>query len=134
MSAIIYFFFLMIRRPPRSTLFPYTTLFRSAFGQDAARRHAAGDFTQLHLHILVARRGEPQARAADLARGAQGEGLRQRVVELDRDLGHAALEQLALAREDGLGMAAGASREVHALGARGHARRDLERAFESLCR
>src|SRR6266480_4041860 len=27
------FFFLMIRRPPRSTLFPYTTLFRSADGQ-----------------------------------------------------------------------------------------------------
>src|SRR3712207_7908900 len=26
------FFFLMIRRPPRSTLFPYTTLFRSAPG------------------------------------------------------------------------------------------------------
>src|SRR2546430_12913426 len=26
------FFFLMIRRPPRSTLFPYTTLFRSFFG------------------------------------------------------------------------------------------------------
>src|SRR2546430_13489399 len=29
-SAICVFFFLMIRRPPRSTLFPYTTLFRSA--------------------------------------------------------------------------------------------------------
>src|SRR2546422_9221439 len=28
-SIILYFFFLMIRRPPRSTLFPYTTLFRS---------------------------------------------------------------------------------------------------------
>src|SRR2546427_4864688 len=28
---LIHFFFLMIRRPPRSTLFPYTTLFRSAF-------------------------------------------------------------------------------------------------------
>src|SRR2546430_10357026 len=28
----LYFFFLMIRRPPRSTLFPYTTLFRSQFG------------------------------------------------------------------------------------------------------
>src|SRR5260221_4194989 len=28
-----FFFFLMIRRPPRSTLFPYTTLFRSAFCQ-----------------------------------------------------------------------------------------------------
>src|SRR3712207_8737874 len=27
--ACIFFFFLMIRRPPRSTLFPYTTLFRS---------------------------------------------------------------------------------------------------------
>src|SRR2546430_14820467 len=27
--CIIHFFFLMIRRPPRSTLFPYTTLFRS---------------------------------------------------------------------------------------------------------
>src|SRR3712207_9115344 len=28
------FFFLMIRRPPRSTLFPYTTLFRSDVAQD----------------------------------------------------------------------------------------------------
>src|SRR5256885_6717658 len=28
-DAILFFFFLMIRRPPRSTLFPYTTLFRS---------------------------------------------------------------------------------------------------------
>src|SRR5258706_8116065 len=27
--SILHFFFLMIRRPPRSTLFPYTTLFRS---------------------------------------------------------------------------------------------------------
>src|SRR3712207_7455658 len=29
MFYTFYFFFLMIRRPPRSTLFPYTTLFRS---------------------------------------------------------------------------------------------------------
>src|SRR3712207_8860021 len=28
-SIPVFFFFLMIRRPPRSTLFPYTTLFRS---------------------------------------------------------------------------------------------------------
>src|SRR6202040_4264710 len=28
----VFFFFLMIRGPPRSTLFPYTTLFRSTFG------------------------------------------------------------------------------------------------------
>src|SRR5260370_24936919 len=32
------FFFLMIRRPPRSTLFPYTTLFRSQFSYDNASR------------------------------------------------------------------------------------------------
>src|SRR5260370_20735858 len=32
----------MIRRPPRSTLFPYTTLFRSASG-DAGRRHGRPD-------------------------------------------------------------------------------------------
>src|SRR5690348_18415967 len=30
-----FFFFLMIRRPPRSTLFPYTTLFRSGRVDDA---------------------------------------------------------------------------------------------------
>src|SRR5256885_12266994 len=29
-----FFFFLMIRRPPRSTLFPYTTLFRSVLRND----------------------------------------------------------------------------------------------------
>src|SRR6266508_4832139 len=29
LSLLAFFFFLMIRRPPRSTLFPYTTLFRS---------------------------------------------------------------------------------------------------------
>src|SRR3712207_8485763 len=33
-----FFFFLMIRRPPRSTLFPYTTLFRSR-ARGPARRH-----------------------------------------------------------------------------------------------
>src|SRR2546430_3864076 len=33
----VFFFFLMIRRPPRSTLFPYTTLFRSILvGEDPA--------------------------------------------------------------------------------------------------
>src|SRR2546430_11950135 len=31
-SHYLFFFFLMIRRPPRSTLFPYTTLFRSVIG------------------------------------------------------------------------------------------------------
>src|SRR5438552_19160619 len=32
-----YFFFLMLRRPPRSTLFPYTTLFRSVPARDGSR-------------------------------------------------------------------------------------------------
>src|SRR5256885_12598653 len=32
----MFFFFLMIRRPPRSTLFPYTTLFRSSPGGHGA--------------------------------------------------------------------------------------------------
>src|SRR3712207_7752593 len=38
MMVLFLFFFLMIRRPPRSTLFPYTTLFRS----DAARSAREG--------------------------------------------------------------------------------------------
>src|SRR2546423_4967492 len=43
-----FFFFLMIRRPPRSTLFPYTTLFRSD-----VHIHARGgeqSWTQPHAH------------------------------------------------------------------------------------
>src|SRR2546428_6645125 len=36
-GVVVYFvFFLMIRRPPRSTLFPYTTLFRSLTSANAA--------------------------------------------------------------------------------------------------
>src|SRR5256886_16340482 len=34
----MYLFFLMIRRPPRSTLFPYTTLFRSIFADSVRHR------------------------------------------------------------------------------------------------
>src|SRR5437763_16846141 len=43
-SAVL-FFFLLIRRPPRSTLFPYTTLFRSSHRGDpraGRRRHRGG--------------------------------------------------------------------------------------------
>src|SRR5688572_31822312 len=41
---LYYFFFLMIRRPPRSTLFPYTTLFRSvAADERAVQVHAERD-------------------------------------------------------------------------------------------
>src|SRR5689334_23761776 len=34
----------MIRRPPRSTLFPYTTLFRSHLGRAALARHIQRDY------------------------------------------------------------------------------------------
>src|SRR5229473_5538083 len=44
--SLCFFFFLMIRRPPRSTLFPYTTLFRARGHPGAApaarRRHRPG--------------------------------------------------------------------------------------------
>src|SRR5256885_11880374 len=57
----IFFFFLMIRRPPRSTLFPYTTLFRSvvAGGRGSA---AVGWRRPGHLH--AAGPGEGPRRAA----------------------------------------------------------------------
>src|SRR2546422_10071118 len=64
-QIFLYFFFLMIRRPPRSTLFPYTTLFRSLdeLGLGAERldiahpavAHAAAEPTH-HLEDHVGRR------------------------------------------------------------------------------
>src|SRR5258707_11403085 len=63
----LFFFFLMIRRPPRSTLFPYTTLFRSLrhvnhrwelFSRDTTHR------VYLAPHAARPRRpGEPGRRA-----------------------------------------------------------------------
>src|SRR5688572_32677659 len=44
------FFFLMIRRPPRSTLFPYTTLFRSRRG---GRRRAHGRPSRRPRHVRL---------------------------------------------------------------------------------
>src|SRR5260221_14780035 len=46
-----FFFFLMIRRPPRSTLFPYTTLFRSAAAPRRGIQSAANpDFSGRFLY------------------------------------------------------------------------------------
>src|SRR5260221_5441566 len=62
---LLFFFFLMIRRPPRSTLFPYTTLFRSHVQphpsrcaalflrrahQDAERRRSEEHTSELQSH------------------------------------------------------------------------------------
>src|SRR3712207_8778728 len=55
MWICVFFFFLMIRRPPRSTLFPYTTLFRS-YNQS---REMAAALRQAGVHydfITVSRR------------------------------------------------------------------------------
>src|SRR5256885_13817250 len=48
----------MIRRPPRSTLFPYTTLFRSVFPRLRKREHYSGKRQQLDA------RREPQGDGA----------------------------------------------------------------------
>src|SRR3712207_6872367 len=50
MMVRYFFFFLMIRRPPRSTLFPYTTLFRSRHAQET-------DELDLILVIIERREG-----------------------------------------------------------------------------
>src|SRR2546425_13285756 len=68
------FFFLMIRRPPRSTLFPYTTLFRSGGGRRS--RVAAGAWRLLGAVRQGARRGgraEADPRRARPVGPAQGE-------------------------------------------------------------
>src|SRR5260221_1996646 len=50
----------MIRRPPRSTLFPYTTLFRSLFG--VARDHVDDLLPPLHTDVDVVVAGGPLRR------------------------------------------------------------------------
>src|SRR3712207_8339505 len=56
---VVDFFFIMIRRPPRSTLFPYTTLFRSGA---PALREAEGDCARADRPRPPARLlGEPRA-------------------------------------------------------------------------
>src|SRR2546425_10941289 len=47
---LLSFFFLMIRRPPRSTLFPYTTLFRSPGASYITHRGAATLLRLLERH------------------------------------------------------------------------------------
>src|SRR3712207_8657250 len=60
-----FFFFLMIRRPPRSTLFPYTTLFRSEVEKNAALAMAVLG----HRPEPIEPRIEPAPAALDEARG-----------------------------------------------------------------
>src|ERR1039457_7652647 len=58
----LFFFFLMIRRPPRSTLFPYTTLFRStcpSLRHNSCQRQAGpGIYNSLKTQPLRVARGQ----------------------------------------------------------------------------
>src|SRR2546429_2984942 len=75
-----FFFFLMIRRPPRSTLFPYTTLFRSPGLDHEARRLVRTDVDR--RFGSQSRWGDPAARvdAPDIRRGEAAGGGEQRTV------------------------------------------------------
>src|SRR3712207_6941327 len=66
-------FFLMIRRPPRSTLFPYTTLFRSKInGRPATEKIGHTQWLQTELQETVGKRGAAiiNARGASSAASA----------------------------------------------------------------
>src|SRR2546422_5788247 len=59
------FFFLMIRRPPRSTLFPYTTLFRSVLGDGDDVAGVAQHVGQHGLHLRLVLDDEHARRVRD---------------------------------------------------------------------
>src|SRR5438552_7664576 len=68
----------MVRRPPRSTLFPYTTLFRSGEAVEGKRSAEAGDLAgggvrhEAPVHVLAVPRRDSQA-ALTLARAVRSE-------------------------------------------------------------
>src|SRR5256885_5968154 len=59
------FFFLMIRRPPRSTLFPYTTLFRSVLW-NVKRRSKLPDPERPHFGFRLVERLRPEEHTSEL--------------------------------------------------------------------
>src|SRR5436309_10915098 len=69
-----HFFFLMIRRPPRSTLFPYTTLFRSNGRAQGQRRFEEWPQPRRKVGVEVRQDVEAQAEAE---RSAENEGDRK---------------------------------------------------------
>src|SRR3712207_6857979 len=58
-EVFLFFFFLMIRRPPRSTLFPYTTLFRSLLHDVATSTGELADETATVTAMTAALAGAP---------------------------------------------------------------------------
>src|SRR5207247_9656464 len=63
-SALLLFFFLRLRRPPRSTLFPYTTLFRSERDDRDAEQHegVCDDLSRRRVHAATNRRDRKSTR------------------------------------------------------------------------
>src|SRR3989442_7424471 len=68
----MFFFFLMIRRPPRSTLFPYTTLFRS-YGDSRMRHRTLAIIGCLGITVasLAAQGPQPAAQTPKPARSEE---------------------------------------------------------------
>src|SRR3712207_9173916 len=75
-------FFLMIRRPPRSTLFPYTTLFRSRVAENRRHdRYSPGQRSNVpRSSMLPGRGGATAARVADLGAVEVAQRASRRVV------------------------------------------------------
>src|SRR5438309_9909807 len=62
--CFLFFFFLLIRRPPISTLFPYTTLFRS-LGFDGMRRYSERDQLRVDARLACERLGNGHLRSEE---------------------------------------------------------------------
>src|SRR3989449_3583753 len=95
----------MIRRPPRSTLFPYTTLFRSAAGRAIDRVFGLARAEVAPAHEDLAPRGglrwEPVGGSLALPVGlAAAREVRLLPLEEERHLGHAERPVLRVAGED----------------------------------
>src|SRR5215813_3691387 len=102
-----FFFFLMIRRPPRSTLFPYTTLFRSFRRENRGRREpvTAGDKSaterseehtselqsrpQLVCRLLLEKKKHPGRRSVPVDRRKSAQGWIDRTDSSREDRGRA---------------------------------------------
>src|SRR5256885_11963776 len=76
----------MIRRPPRSTLFPYTTLFRSHRGEEGdphlARHPALGGGEDARVHEALR---HPHGEEVERNEGCRGDGEDRRVARLSID-------------------------------------------------
>src|SRR3989449_809247 len=85
----------MIRRPPRSTLFPYTTLFRSREYEAMVRRDAAADPAHVEALLrLVGRRPDADLVFADAGRRAARRAVK-RMSWVSRLFGHRAARRAA---------------------------------------